>query len=269
MITRFRDSALIDALGTLASAAGARVMSHYGAAASLKHDGSPVTAADHEAEEVILAGLAEVLPGVPVLAEESAAAGRLPASTDLLIAVDPLDGTREFIAGNGEFTVNIGLIAAGAPIAGIVYAPALKRLWIGAADTAEAMTLEPGQAIGSAVGRQVIRTRPLPPEGAVALVSRSHPDAESEAYFDSHGVTRRQPMGSSLKYAVIAEGGADVTVRFASITEWDIAAGHAVLAAAGGSMMRPDGEALVYGRADKRFRTDAFIACSAAFAAAR
>ncbi|KAF0122994.1 MAG: 3'(2') 5'-bisphosphate nucleotidase, partial [Xanthobacteraceae bacterium] len=134
MTVRFDDPHLLDALGTLASEAGARIMAHYGSGATLKGDGSPVTAADHAAEEVILAGLAQLLPGVPVLAEEAAAAGQWPASTEVLIAVDPLDGTLEFVSQNGEFTVNIGLIVHGRPVAGVVGAPALSRLWIGAGD---------------------------------------------------------------------------------------------------------------------------------------
>ncbi|QCI65776.1 3'(2'),5'-bisphosphate nucleotidase CysQ family protein [Phreatobacter stygius] len=264
MPIRFNDSALIDALGTLAVAAGHRVMAHYGCVSTAKADGSPVTAADQEAEEIILEGLAKLLPGVPVLAEESAAAGKLPVSTDLFIAVDPLDGTREFIAGNGEFTVNIGLVSAGSPVAGIVYAPARHRLWIGAAGKAEAMTLAPGEVITAAADRSPIRTRAVPAEGPVALVSRSHPEAASETFLAKHGVTRRLAMGSSLKYAVIAEGGADLTVRFAPITEWDIAAGHALLVAAGGRMTTPEGGAIVYGRAEVRFRTASFLASSGA-----
>lgn len=261
----FRDAALLDALGALASAAGARIMSHYGCTPEMKQDGSPVTAADHEAEEVILAGLARLLPGVPVLAEEEAAAGRYPPASDLLIAVDPLDGTREFIGGNGEFTVNIALIAQGRPVAGVVYAPALSRLWLGG-DTAEAMDLAPGAGLEAARARRAIRTRAVPPSGPLALVSRSHPEVAGEAFLTDKGVKDRLGVGSSLKYTLIAEGGAEVAVRFAPISEWDIAAGHAVLAAAGGRMARPDGADLVYGRADHGFKTEAFVASSAAFA---
>lgn len=268
MSTEFTDARLLDALGSLASRAGAEIMAHYGGAASIKGDGSPVTAADHAAEKVILAGLADLLPGVPVLAEEAAAAGHWPASTQMLVAVDPLDGTREFISQNGEFTVNIGLIADGRPMAGVVYAPVLSRLWLGAGDLAEAMDLPPGTPIHEAKGRRRIHTRPLPAGGPVALVSRSHPDAATDAYYAERGIAEQRPVGSSLKYTLIAEGGADVSARFASVTEWDIAAAHAVLAAAGGAMTRPDGEPLVYGRADRRFRTDHFIACSGAYAAA-
>ncbi len=268
MSTDFTDAHLLDALGTLASRAGAAIMGHYGCTASVKGDGSPVTAADHAAEEIILAGLAQLLPGVPVLAEEAAAAGQWPASTRMLVAVDPLDGTREFIGQNGEFTVNIGLIAEGRPVAGVVYAPALSRLWTGAADRAEAMDLPPGAPIGEAKDRRTIRTRPLPSTGPVALVSRSHPDAATATYYGERDIAEQRAVGSSLKYTLIAEGAADVTARFASITEWDIAAAHAVLVAAGGEMTRPDGLPLVYGRADRQFRTDPFIACSAAYAAA-
>jgi 3'(2'), 5'-bisphosphate nucleotidase len=265
MSQRFRDSALIEALGALAVAAGSRVMAHYGATGTAKADGSPVTAADHEAEAVILEGLARLLPGVPVLAEEQAAAGRLPPASDLMVAVDPLDGTREFIARNGEFTVNIGLIADGQPVGGIIYAPARRRLWLGACGRAEAMMIAPGAPLDTADGRSPIRTRPLPPEGPLALVSRSHPEPRVAAFLAARGVSRRQAMGSSLKFAVIAEGGADVTARFAPIAEWDIAAGHALLVAAGGSMRGPDGSALVYGRAADGFRTQAYVAASAAF----
>lgn len=263
----FRDPALLDALGSLASAAGARIMAHYGCTPEMKQDGSPVTAADREAEDVILEGLARLLPGIPVLAEEEAAAGRYPPASDVLIAVDPMDGTREFISGNGEFTVNIALIAGGRPIAGIVYAPALNRLWLGGSAGAEAMDIAPGDALAAARGRRVIRTREVPPSGPLALVSRSHPEAASEAFLTERGVRERLAVGSSLKYTLIAEGGAEVAVRFAAISEWDIAAGHAVLAAAGGRMARPDGRDLTYGRAAQGFKTEAFIACSAAFVA--
>lgn len=262
------DPRLTEALANLACAAGARIMDHYGAAAVLKGDGSPVTAADRAAEATILEGLEKLLPGIPVLAEEAASEGRWPSSTDVMVAVDPLDGTREFIGGNGEFTVNIALVEAGRPVAGIVYAPALSRLWIGAGRRAEAMAIAPGLTADKARDRRGIRTRDMPAEGPLALVSRSHPDAATEAYYAAHGIVRRKPVGSSLKYTLIAEGEADVSARFASITEWDIAAGHAVLAAAGGAMTTPEGAPLVYGRADRRFRTDHFIAASAAYAAA-
>jgi len=263
----FADPALLDALASLASRAGARIMGHYGCEATVKGDGSPVTAADHDAEEEILAGLAKLLPGVPVLAEESAAAGRWPASTEVFVAVDPMDGTREFLSQNGEFTVNIGIIVGGHPVVGVVQAPALDRLWIGSPLVAEAMALGSGESVGAARDRRAIRTRALPETGPVALVSRSHPDAASEGYYAARGITARRAVGSSLKYTLIAEGEADVSVRFASISEWDIAAAHAVLAAAGGSMTQPDGAPLVYGRADRQFRTEHFIACSGAFAA--
>jgi 3'(2'), 5'-bisphosphate nucleotidase len=264
----FADPALLDALASLASRAGARIMSHYGCGSTVKGDGSPVTAADHDAEDEILAGLATLLPGVPVLAEESAAAGRWPASTEVFVAVDPMDGTREFLSQNGEFTVNIAIIVEGQPVAGVVQAPALDRLWIGSPLGAEVMALGSGHAVDVARERRAIRTRPLPATGAVALVSRSHPDAASEAFYAARGITERRAMGSSLKYTLIAEGEADVSVRFASISEWDIAAAHAVLTAAGGLMTQPDGTPLVYGRADRGFRTDPFVACSAAFAVA-
>jgi 3'(2'), 5'-bisphosphate nucleotidase len=264
MTMRLNDPALTEALATLAVRGGRQIMSHYGCASMMKADGSPVTIADQDAEAVILEGLAQLLPGVPVLAEESAAAGRLPERTDLFIAVDPLDGTREFIAGNGEFTVNIALVAAGEPVAGFIFAPARNRLWLAADGRAEALTIAPGEAMTAARDRRPIHTRPVPPEGPLALVSRSHPEAESEAFLARHRIERRLAMGSSLKYAVIAEGGADVMVRFAPIAEWDIAAGHAVLAAAGGRMTTPDGAPISYGRAELKFRTPAYVATSGA-----
>jgi 3'(2'), 5'-bisphosphate nucleotidase len=262
------DRSLVEALIDLASRAGARIMAHYGCGATDKADGSPVTLADAEAEDIIVEGLGRLLPGLPVLAEERAARGQFPASTEVFAAVDPMDGTREFLAGNGEFTVNIALVEAGRPVTGVLYAPARHRLWVGTSQGAEAMALAPGEAAAGSLDRGPIRTRLRPLDGALGLVSRSHPDLRAETYLAEHGVTRRLAVGSSLKYALIAEGSADITVRFAPITEWDIAAGHAILAAAGGFMAMPDGTPIRYGNAQERFRTPAFVASSAALAPA-
>ena len=234
-------------------------MRHYGCEATVKADGSPVTAADHEAEAIILAGLARLAPGVPVLAEEEAAAGRFPEHHDVYFCVDPVDGTREFLARNGEFTVNIALVVEGAPVFGVIYAPALGVLWQGH-HTAERMSIAPGARLSHAVGRRTIRTRKRPEAGAVGLVSRSHGDVQVEKWMRDAGVATQRMLGSSLKFCAIADGEADVTIRFASISEWDIAAGHAILVAAGGTVTTHRGTPLVYGRADTGYRSEPFLA---------
>jgi 3'(2'), 5'-bisphosphate nucleotidase len=244
---------LLLALVALADRAGAVILDHYGreTQARAKADRSPVTAADEAAEAVILAGLADLAPEIPVVAEEEVAAGRVPGlDSGPFWLVDPLDGTREFLSRNGEFTVNIALIEDRRPVLGVVTAPALDKAWWGAAG-AGAWARDEG-------GTRPIAARPRPLRGVVALASRSHGDAETDAFLASEGVAGRINAGSSLKFCLLAEGVADLYPRFGPTMEWDTAAGHAVLAAAGGSVSTRDGAPLLYQKPG--FRNPAFIA---------
>jgi 3'(2'),5'-bisphosphate nucleotidase len=252
--------ALVEALAEIAVSAGVVVMDAYGRArVRRKDDTSPVTDADLASEAFILSALDKTLPRVPVLAEEQAAAGRLPPDGATFVAVDPLDGTREFLELTSEFTINIGVVIDGRPAAGVVYAPALQRLWLAAAE-AEVMLVGPGAPLREAKFRHRIRTRTPPPDGLTALTSRSHPDQETLDYLSRLPVARRQSAGSSTKFCLIAEGIADVYPRFGPTMEWDTAAAHAVLAAAGGAVVSPDGRPLTYGKRDRGFRNGPFIA---------
>ncbi|XBQ16890.1 MAG: 3'(2'),5'-bisphosphate nucleotidase CysQ [Oceanicaulis sp.] len=223
-----------------------------------KADRSPVTEADRLAEAVILDWLKRLMPGVPVLAEESFAAGVRPETGARFLLVDPVDGTREFIDRNGEFTINIALVEHGVPVAGCVYAPALGQIYAGGrrAFTAAAT---PGADIGSLDWRP-IRTRAAPKDGLVALTSRSRVDEAAERFAREHGAARLVPTGSSLKFCKIAEGAADLYPRFGATMEWDIAAGHAVLAAAGGAVTTPGGDPFTYGKADAGYQNGPFVA---------
>jgi 3'(2'), 5'-bisphosphate nucleotidase len=236
----------------IALEAGAAIMRIYerGATMRLKDDRSPVTEADEVAEAIILERLATVLPGVPVLAEECAARGIVPDPCDSFILVDPLDGTKEFLNRNGEFTVNIALVEERRPVAGCVFAPAAGALYTGG-------TTARRRAAGS---EQQIRTRAYPRKGLTALSSRSHPDASSEAFLAGLTIEDRREAGSSMKFCRVAEGAADVYPRFGPTMEWDVAAGHAVLAAAGGQVVLPDGEPFLYGKAEEGYRNTAFVA---------
>lgn len=251
---------LLAPLADLASAAGARIVEITAQDASVrfKADESPVTAADEAAESILCEGLARLLPGVPVVAEEavSRVATDHPQGTYLL--VDPIDGTRELIAGRGEYTVNIALIEHGAPRLGVVYAPALDALYAGAEGQALLVKVEPGAKFDASAAVR-IRTRSRPAQ-LLALVSRSHPDPASDAFLARLPLERKVPLGSSLKFARLAEGAADVYARFAPVNEWDIAAGHALLAAAGGRVTTTDGGAIDYGARNSGFRVDGFIA---------
>ncbi len=257
------DGRLLDQLTTIVSAAGAAIL--RARAGSLetrtKPDLSPVTAADHAAEAVILEVLARELPGVPVVSEEAAGhspPARLP---DSFILVDPLDGTRELVAGRDEFTVNVALVTGGRPVLGIVAAPALAMLWRAAEGSpAERLRLSPGAPAGAAHERRAIRCRPLPSEGLIAAVSRSHLDARTQALLSRLPRVGRIVSGSALKFCRIAEGAADLYPRLAPTCEWDVAAGHAVLTAAGGMVAAPEGASLRYGRIAENFRIPAFIA---------
>ena len=213
-------------------------------------DGSPVTEADEAAEAIILRRLADVMPDVQVVAEECAAKGVIPDVGRRFILVDPLDGTKEFLNRNGEFTVNIALIEDGKPVAGCVFAPAVNALYAGG-DTA--WRVQDGV-------QEAISTRAYPAEGLTALCSRSHPDAKSEAFLAGYSIADRREAGSSLKFCRVAEGVADVYPRFGPTMEWDVAAGHAVLSAAGGHVLMPDGEDFRYGKSDACFRNVAFVA---------
>jgi 3'(2'), 5'-bisphosphate nucleotidase len=235
-------TSLADRFAAIAEAAGARIMAVYGTAqAETKADGSPVTEADLAAHRVILDGLARDCPGIAVVSEEDAA-HRTPDPRESFILVDPLDGTREFISRNGEFTVNIALIEGGRPVAGVVVAPALGRLWVGALGAGARR-----RATGDA-GWQPIGCRAPLADGVVCVASRSHRDATTDAFLAGQTVAGLRSVGSSLKFCLVAEGEADIYPRFGPTMEWDTAAGQAVLEAAGGHVLTPDGEPFRYGK---------------------
>jgi len=240
---------LLASISHIARRAGDLILQVYATdfSAAIKADASPVTQADQRAEAVIVACLAALSPGIPIVAEEAVAAGHVPdVSGGRFWLVDPLDGTKEFISRNGEFTVNIALIEQGVPVLGVVLAPAIGgpggRLFAG------------GQGLGAWVedadGRRQIRCRAVPAVGLTVLASRSHGDkARLDAFLAGRTVAQLKQAGSSLKLCVVAEGQADLYPRLSRTMEWDIAAGHAVLAAAGGSVCRADdGQPLTYGK---------------------
>lgn len=253
--------AIAEIFAEIALEAAVAVMAVYASDshARRKPDKSPVCDADEYAEAIILGRLAERLPSFPVLAEEAAAHGKKTVAGSTFILVDPVDGTREFLNHNGEFTINIGLIVDGAPLAGVVYAPALAQLWMGGA-TATSCTVEPGEALPPRAQRREIHVRAAPSEGLTALESRSHSDPETEAFLAQLPIRERRTAGSSLKFCAVAEGDADVYPRFGQTMEWDTAAGDAVLRAAGGIVLDGAHLPLQYGKAGAQFRNGPFVA---------
>lgn len=253
--------AIAKSFAAIALAAGPVVMREYGRNGEVraKLDSSPVTIADEQAEEVILGLLRAEAWEIPIVAEESTAKGERPAVDGRFILVDPLDGTREFISCNGEFTINIALVEDGAPVAGAVYAPALARLWWGGT-RAFRCDAPVGEGLPAEGQWRVIRARPAPATGLIAMASRSHGDPETEAFLARLPIGERRPAGSSLKFCALAEGGADVYPRFAPTMEWDTAAGDAVLRAAGGVVLAVDGGLLRYGKTDSQLRNGGFVA---------
>jgi len=239
---------LLEPLCAIARRAGAAIMTIYATdfAVRDKNDASPVTEADEKAEAVILAELARLTPDIPVISEEAAAAGRIPKVEQRFWLVDPLDGTKEFISRNGEFTVNIALIDNGRPVLGVVLAPALGktgRLFSG--------VVGQGAWVEDDAGRRAIRCRAVPAAGMTVVASRSHGDAAAlDAFFAERQikVASLASAGSSLKLCLVAAGEADLYPRLGRTMEWDTAAAHAVLAAAGGSVRTLAGEPLRYGK---------------------
>lgn len=232
---------------TIALAAGAEIMRIYATdfAVTAKGDESPVTVADQAAEAIILEGLRQIAPDIPIVAEEEAAAGRVPHTDDLFFLVDPLDGTKEFISKNGEFTVNIALIQGGIPVQGVVYAPALNEIYWGAAGQGAFRAHVVDGIMGPA---EPIAVSATGDEGLVAIGSRSHGGEATQTYLQAFKVRDFVAAGSSLKFCKLAAGQADIYPRMGRTMEWDTAAGDAVLRAAGGRVETLDGQALRYGK---------------------
>ena len=256
------DAPLLDAITDIAIDAGARIMTLYEKpiAVTEKDDKSPVTEADQAAEDIILARLAQAAPDIPVVSEEAAAAGNIPTFGDRFFLVDPLDGTREYIKRNGEFTVNIALVENGIPVAGVVYAPALSLLYAGAEGTGAFETKVDAHRKADAEAPRTITTRKGPSDGLIAIASRSHRDHKTEEFLNHYNVRDIVAAGSSLKFCVVARGEADIYPRHGRTMEWDTAAGHAVLSAAGGSVTRLDGSPLTYGKLADDLANPYFIA---------
>jgi len=249
----------------LAQRAGAVIMDIYKASPEVRYkaDRSPVTDADIACEHIILKALSRLAGDIPVIAEEALSGGAIPRVGDRFFLVDPVDGTKEFIRANGEFTVNIALVEKGAPVFGLVYAPAFADCYV---------TLGPSRAVRLKLDPDRNPTRSADyafeeisgergdSHDFSAIVSRSNQTPETESFLHRIGDPPCARMGSSLKFGVVARGDADVYPRFAPTCEWDIAAGHALVNAAGGCVVTESGEPLRYGKIDRMFANPSFIA---------
>ena len=256
-------SSFAQSLATIAWGAGEIILRHYAAAegvlARRKDDHSPVTDADEDAERFILAELAKLAPATAVIAEEEAAAGRLQAIGARFFLVDPLDGTKEFLSRNGEFTVNIAEIENGVPVRGVVFAPVKERLFIGEPGGAFEIATKPGVEPDWNTAR-AIHVRAAPADGMIAVASRSHRDSKTDEYLAQYRIKDFVTAGSSLKFCLVACGEADIYPRHGRTMEWDTAAGHAVLIAAGGTMTTLEGKPFLYGKTEDKFANPFFVA---------
>ncbi|MEM7330289.1 MAG: 3'(2'),5'-bisphosphate nucleotidase CysQ [Pseudomonadota bacterium] len=251
-----------DILARIALDAGELIMQVYATDFDVerKGDDSPVTEADEKAEALILSALAQAAPDLPVIAEESVAAGNIPEHGNWFALVDPLDGTREFINKRGEFTVNIGIIENGVPVMGVVYAPALDRLFVAESRfSAWQATAKPGGKVPVQADRKPLRIRRAPTAGLTAIASKSHRSEETNAFLDTQPVDNIISAGSSLKFCLIAAGEADLYPRHGRTMEWDTAAGQAVAEAAGARVTETDGSPLLYGKTVRGYDNPHFI----------
>jgi 3'(2'), 5'-bisphosphate nucleotidase len=256
---------LADQLLAAVLRAGAAIMRHRRAGVAVQHktDKSPVTLADQEAEDIILSALAACAPGVPVVAEEASSRGEKSPLADTFFLVDPLDGTRDFVKGGDDFTVNIGLITGGIPRFGMIYAPALDELTmtLGNDHAAEVRISPDATPAGlSSLPLTPMRTRTPDTRQLVAVGSRSHRSPKDEAFKTNPRITAYREIGSSLKFGLVARGEADIYPRFGATSEWDTAAGHAILLAAGGEVTQLDGAPFLYGKHDAGFLNPSFVA---------
>jgi 3'(2'), 5'-bisphosphate nucleotidase len=254
---------ILDVFTHAVSRAGAIILDHRaeGCAVEKKADQSPVTVADRDSEAEILKYVRQAFGDIPVVAEESVDRGLTGFDpTQPFVVIDPIDGTKEFIEGRSEFTVNVALIEDRKPVIGVIYAPALEMLYVGGAGEAYGGWLDPGEPISALRGKRPLQCR-VPEEGRlVAVASRKHLDDETRAYLDALPGAECIYRGSSIKFCIIAEGQADIYPRFGPISEWDTAAGQAILEAAGGSLVGFDGAPLVYGKIEAGFLNPSFIA---------
>jgi 3'(2'), 5'-bisphosphate nucleotidase len=260
LIGRDAATALIEPLTDLVFRAGAAILAVNRGVMRIdgKADGSPVTEADLAADRIIGEGLAALVPDIPAISEERVHLAKPPYDGSFFL-IDPLDGTKEFVAGRDEFTVNLALVSNGTPLLGIIGAPSLGLIWRGLVGRgAERLAIGNGTLLAA----EPIHTRPIPPSGApwLVAVSRSHGDARTEAFIDSRPGAVRQKLGSAVKFGRIAEGAADIYPRLAPTCEWDIAAGHAVVTAAGGRITDAEGAELQFGRGRADFIVPEFIA---------
>jgi 3'(2'), 5'-bisphosphate nucleotidase len=256
---------LVEALLPAVLAAGRIEMRHFAAGVEVetKADTTPVTIADHEAEEVLTEGLHRAAPGIPVIAEEAVAAGRVPATQDAFFLVDPLDGTRAFIKGSPEFTINIGLIIDRKPVFGIIYAPALDQLYatVGPHESVEARISTEDKGIDLANCTLTrLATREPDPQALIAFASRSHAAQTTDEFLQRLPIVEKRKASSSLKFCLIARGEADLYARLGQTSEWDTAAGQAILGAAGGTVTTLDGRPLLYGKREAGYANPHFIA---------
>ncbi|CUA89537.1 3'-Phosphoadenosine 5'-phosphosulfate (PAPS) 3'-phosphatase [Chelatococcus sambhunathii] len=253
--------ALALTLAAIAHGAGARILESraQGFATRTKDDGSPCSDADIAAETFISGALARAFPHVSVISEESADAAAPLGEGQAFFLVDPLDGTRDFVAGGSEFTVNIAAVVAGRPIAGVIHTPADGRFWIGGA-AAYATTAPAGGPPPARHNLRPIRTRPASREGLTALASARHGDPETDRFLAALAPRERRSASSALKFCLIAAGEADVYPRFGRTMQWDVAAGDALVSAAGGLVTTPDGVRLTYGDTTGGFANGPFIA---------
>src|SRR3984957_592686 len=260
MIGRDAAAALMEPLTDLVIEAGAAILAVNRHAMKIdgKTDGSPVTEADLAADRIIRDGLARLVPEVPTLSEECVPLAKPPYDGSFFL-IDPLDGTKEFVAGRSEFTVNLALVTNGMPLLGIIGAPALGLIWRGLVGRgAERLTTR----AASGRGAEPLHTRRIPERGTpwIVAVSRSHGDSRTEAFIESRPGAIRQALGSAVKFGRVAEGGADIYPRLAPTCEWDIAAGHAIVTAAGGKITGAKGSDLHFGRGREDFIVPEFIA---------
>lgn len=250
-----------DALADICLKAGAVIMDVYATDFDVdkKEDASPVTIADEQAETLILQGLKAADPALVVIAEESVSAGHIPEHGERFALVDPLDGTKEFINKRGEFTVNIAIIEHGRPVMGVVYAPALERLFVAESpSTAWQADAKPGGAVPRPDTRRAMAIRKSA-SSLTAIASKSHRSPETDAFLEKYPIGEVISAGSSLKFCLIAAGEADLYPRMGRTMEWDTAAGQAVAEAAGGRVLCEDGTPLLYGKRERGYDNPHFI----------